>query len=61
MKSGFESNQTQAQQIGIQQPLHRRPLRFKLLERRHDQRCRVLRLDIAGIVILVRTLATERI
>jgi hypothetical protein len=30
------SNQTQAQQIGIQQPLDRRPLRLEMLEGRHE-------------------------
>ena len=33
---GCLSNQTQAQQIGIHQPLERSPLRFELLEGRHE-------------------------
>ena len=32
----WPSNQTQAQKIGIQQPLERHPLRFEILEGRHE-------------------------
>lgn len=42
VEARWPSNQTQAQQIGIQQPLDRRPLRFESLECRDEHSCIVL-------------------